>query len=186
MKIVTRNCEEDKPPTPTPESVSTKTTPTEQQSIPPPTEKSHFKSTVPTSIEKTTELDSESDSDDNDETFLTGDGLAEDVEKDPAMLSYKNYAGLEASSEDKNELTSERLSRKRKYADIEINSSSLNSPSLDHLNDSIEPSDDEEEREEEEEEEGEDGGDSDDRCSVRMICFLFFVRLSMFITAFYM
>ena len=217
MKMVTRNCEEDKPPAPTPESISTKATPTEQQSIPPPTDKSHPESTAPTSIKKTTELDSDSDSDDNDETFLSGDGLA-DVERDPAMLqrlrefkrhmslesrlsvsdeelekmdaeveaeisssessnngdedlgtfieekdddnllSYENYAGSEASSEDKNELTSERLSRKRKHADIEINSSSSNSPSLDHLNDSIEPSDEEEG----EGEEGENSGDSDD------------------------
>ena len=204
MKIVSRNSEEDKQPAPTPESISTEATPTEQQSIPPPTEVSQFESTVPTLIEKTTELDSDSDSDDNDETFLTSDRLTEDVEKDSAMLqrlrefkrhmslesrlsvsdeelekmdaeveaeisssdssnngdedlgtfieekdddnllSYENYAGSEASSEDKNELASERLSRKRKHADIENNSSSSHSPSLDHLNDSIEPSDDEE------------------------------------------
>ena len=212
MKIVARNHEEDKPLAPTPESISTKATPTEQQSIPQPTETSQPESTPPTSIEKTTDPDSDSDSDDNDETFLTGDRLADIVEKDPAMLqnlrefkrhmslesrlsvsdeelekmdaeveaeisssessnngdedlgtfieekdddnllSYENYAGSEASSEDKNKLASERLSRKRKHADIENNSSSSNSPSLDHLNDSIEPSD---------EEEGEDG-DSDD------------------------
>ena len=215
MKMVARNHEEDKPLAPTTtELISTKTTPTEQQSIPPPTEISQSESSPPAPIEKTTDPDSDSDSDDNDETFLTGDRLADVVEKDSAMLqnlrefkrhmslesrlsvsdeelekmdaeveaeisssessndgdedlgtfieekdddnllSYENYAGLEASSEDKNELTSERLSRKRKHADIENNSSSSNSPSLDHLNDSIEPSD-------EEEGEGEDG-DSDD------------------------
>ena len=215
MRVVTKDSEEAKPSISIPEPVSTKAIPTEQQSIPLSTEITHLESTTPTSIEKTTELDSDSDSDD-DETFLTGDRLAEDIEKDPAMLqrlrefkrhmslesrlsvsdeelekmdaeveaeisssessnngdeglgtfieekdddnllSYENYAGSEASSKDKNELTSERLNRKRKHADIENNSSSSNSPSLDHLNDSIEPSDDEEE-----EGDGE-GGDSDD------------------------
>ena len=221
MKVVTEDSEKAKPPVSIPESVSTKATPTELQSIPPPTESTHLESTTPTLIEKTTELDSDSDSGDDDETFLTDDRLAEDVEKDPAilqrlrefkrhlslesrlsvsdeelekmdaeveaeisssessnngdedlgtfieekdddnLLSYENYAGSEASSKDKNELTSERLNRKRKHADIENNSSSSNSPSLDidHLNDSIEPSDDEEEDGEGGEEEG---GDSDD------------------------
>ena len=221
MKVITEDSEKAKSPISIPESVSTKTTPTELQSIPPPTESTHLESTTPTLIEKTTELDSDSDSGDDDETFLTDDRLAEHVEKDPAilqrlrefkrllslesrlsvsneelekmdaeveaeisssessnngdedlgtfikekdddnLLSYENYASSEASSKDKNELTSERLNRKRKHADIENNSSSSNSLSLDidHLNDSIEPSDDEEEDGEGREEED---GDSDD------------------------
>jgi hypothetical protein len=94
------------------------------------------------------EISSSESSNNVDEDF----GTFIEEKDDDNLLSYENYAGSEASSEDKNELAPERLNRKRKHADIENNSSSSNSPSLDHLNDSIEPSDDEEE----------EGGDSDD------------------------
>ena len=78
---------------------------------------------------------------------------------DDTLLSYESYAGSEEASSgiDKTEIPPERPSRKRKHADIENNSSSSNSPALDQLNDSIEPSDDEEI-----EEEGDNDGDSDD------------------------
>ena len=86
MKIGARNHEEDKPLAPTTVLISIKATPTEQQSIPPPTEISQPESSSPAPIEKTTDPDSDSDSDDNDETFLTGDRLADVVEKDSTML----------------------------------------------------------------------------------------------------
>ena len=65
---------------------------------------------------------------------------------DDTLLSYENYAGSEASNGDKTDpVVTVRLSRKRKHIDIEHNSNSSNSPSLEQLlNESVEPSDDEE------------------------------------------
>ena len=64
-----------------------------------------------------------------------------EVRDDDTLLSYESYAGSEASSSDRTDVP---LSRKRKHIDIENNSSSSNSPSLEQLNESIEPSDEEE------------------------------------------
>lgn len=75
-----------------------------------------------------------------------GEDLGTFIEEkdDDTLLSYESYAGSEASSCDRTDAPVERLSRKRKHVDIENNSSSSNSPSLEQLNESIEPSDEEE------------------------------------------
>ena len=83
-----------------------------------------------------------------------GEDLGTFIEEkdDDTLLSYESYAGSEASCGDRTDILMERLSRKRKHIDIENNSNSSNSPCLEQLNESIEPSD----------EENGGGSDSDD------------------------
>ena len=123
-------------------SVSTKATPTELQSIPPPTESTQFESTTPASIEKTAELDSDSDSGDDDETFLTDDRLAEDVKKDPTILQRLREFKRHMSLESRLSVSDEELEKMDAEVEAEISSSESSNNGDEDLGTFIEEKDD--------------------------------------------
>ena len=147
MKVIAKNCEDTKllpGPLSRPEPVSTVAAPTEHQPIPvslsgreegpaPP-------STPPTLTQQTTELDRDSDSD-NDDTFLAGENFDHDIEKDTAMLQRLREFKRHMSLESRLSVSDEELEKMDAEVEAEISSSDSSNNSDEDLGTFIQEND---------------------------------------------